>query len=36
MVDEVHILIWNRTMKPLVIALSGAGRDWGGEIVRVI
>jgi hypothetical protein len=26
MVDGLHIHIWNKTMKPLKIALSGAGR----------
>jgi hypothetical protein len=26
MVDGLHILIWNRTKKPLAIALSGVGR----------
>jgi hypothetical protein len=26
MVDGLHILIWNRTMKPLAITLSGVGR----------
>jgi hypothetical protein len=38
--DELHILIWNRTKKPLVIALSGAGgelrgRDDGGDLTNV-
>jgi hypothetical protein len=27
MVDGFHILLWNRTKKPLAIALSGAGGD---------
>jgi hypothetical protein len=31
MVDGLHIPTWNRTKKPLAIALSGAGRGWGGE-----
>jgi hypothetical protein len=26
MVDGLHIPIWNRTKKPLAIALSGAGK----------
>jgi hypothetical protein len=26
MVDELHVLIWNRTKKSLAIALSGTGR----------
>jgi hypothetical protein len=26
MVDGLHIPIWNRTKKPLAIALNGAGR----------
>jgi hypothetical protein len=30
MVDRLHILIQNRTMKPLAIALSGAGRGLEG------
>jgi hypothetical protein len=34
MVDELHIQ--NRTKKPLVIALSEAGRDQGGEMMGVI
>jgi hypothetical protein len=32
MVDGLHILVRNRTMKLLAIALSGRGRD-GGEKV---
>jgi hypothetical protein len=40
MVDRHHILIGNRTMKPLAIALSGAGerlmeRDSGGDLTNV-
>jgi hypothetical protein len=40
MVDGHHILIWNRTKKPLAIALSGAGkglrrRDNGGDVNNV-
>jgi hypothetical protein len=31
MVDGLHILIWNRTKKPLVIALSGMGRVLSGR-----
>jgi hypothetical protein len=31
MVDGLHILIWNRTKKPLAIALSGAGRGLRGR-----
>jgi hypothetical protein len=31
MVDGLHILIWNRTKKPLVIALIGAGRGVEGS-----
>jgi hypothetical protein len=30
MVDGLHIPTWTRTKKPLTIALSGAGRDFGG------
>jgi hypothetical protein len=30
MVDGLHIPIWNRTKKPLAIALSGVGRGLGG------
>jgi hypothetical protein len=33
MVDELHILIQNRIMKSLAIALSGVRRGLGGEIV---
>jgi hypothetical protein len=29
MVDGLQILIWNRTKKPLAIALSGVERGWG-------
>jgi hypothetical protein len=29
--DGLHILIWNRTMKPLAIALSGTGGCQGGD-----
>jgi hypothetical protein len=31
MVDGLHILTHNRTIKPLVIALSGAGRRLMGR-----
>jgi hypothetical protein len=31
MVDGLHIPIWNRTKKPLAIALSGAGRVLRGR-----
>jgi hypothetical protein len=31
MVDGLRIHIWNRTMKPLAIALSGVGRELGEE-----
>jgi hypothetical protein len=31
MVDGIQILIWNRTMKPLAIVLSGVGRGWKGR-----
>jgi hypothetical protein len=36
MVDGLHILVPNRTMKPLAIALNGAGGGQGGEMVGVI
>jgi hypothetical protein len=29
MADGLHIPIWNRTMKPLAIALSMWGGSWG-------
>jgi hypothetical protein len=40
MVDGVHMLIQNRTMKPLAIASSGVerwlrGRDSGGNLTDV-
>jgi hypothetical protein len=40
MIDGLHILIRNRTKKPLAIALSGAGRglrgrDNGGDVTNV-
>jgi hypothetical protein len=40
MVDGLHIRIWNRTRKPLAIALSGVGkgqkgRDKGGNVNNV-
>jgi hypothetical protein len=40
MVDWLHILIWNRTKKPLTIALSGAGsglmgKEAGSELSNV-
>jgi hypothetical protein len=31
MVDELRIPIWNRTRKPLAIALSGLGRGLRGR-----
>jgi hypothetical protein len=31
MADGLHILIWNRTKKPLVIALMRAGRKLRGR-----
>jgi hypothetical protein len=36
MVDELHMPIWNRTKKPVAIALSGWGRGWGGETMRAM
>jgi hypothetical protein len=33
MVDGLHILIWNRTMRLLTVALSGMDRGTGGERV---
>jgi hypothetical protein len=36
MVDGIHILIRSRTMKPLAIALNGAGRDPWGEMLGVV
>jgi hypothetical protein len=38
MTDGLHIHIWNRTMKPLAIAIGGAGGVMGaaeGELVRL-
>jgi hypothetical protein len=40
MVDRLHILIWNRTKKFLVIALNGmeresTGRNSGGHVINV-
>jgi hypothetical protein len=40
MADGLHIPIWNRTMKPLAIALSGVGsglrgRDDEGSVTNV-
>jgi hypothetical protein len=35
MVAGLHIHIQNRMMKPLVIVLSGAGGDGGGELTNV-
>jgi hypothetical protein len=40
MVDRIHIPIWNKTKKPLAIALSGVrrglrGRDDGGNVNNV-
>jgi hypothetical protein len=31
MVDRLHILVQNTTMKPLLIVLSGAGRESRGR-----
>jgi hypothetical protein len=31
MVEGLHIPIWNRTKKPLAIALSGVGREMKGR-----
>jgi hypothetical protein len=31
MVDRLHIPIWSRPKKPLIIALSGMGRGLRGE-----
>jgi hypothetical protein len=36
MVDGLHIHVQNRTMKPFEIALSGAGRGPGKEMMEVI
>jgi hypothetical protein len=36
MVGGLHTLIWNRTKKPLVIALSGTRKWWGGETVGMM
>jgi hypothetical protein len=33
--DGCPLLIQNRTMKPLAIALSRVGRGWWGEMVGV-
>jgi hypothetical protein len=33
MVYGIHLLIQNRAMKPLAIALSGVEEDHGGEMV---
>jgi hypothetical protein len=37
MADGLRIPIWNRTKKPLAIALSGGGRgrDKGGDVTNV-
>jgi hypothetical protein len=35
-VDALHIPTQNRTMKPPAIALSGAGRESGGEMEGAI
>jgi hypothetical protein len=41
MVDGFHMIIWNRTMKPVAIALSGlrgawgVERDGGGDVINV-
>jgi hypothetical protein len=34
MVDGLHIHMQNTTMKPLAIALSGAGREFRGKMAR--
>jgi hypothetical protein len=36
MVDGLHIILQNRTMKLLAIALSGVGKGKGGEMVGAI
>jgi hypothetical protein len=36
MIDGLHILVQNRKMKPLAIALSGVGEGQGGEMVGTI
>jgi hypothetical protein len=33
MADGLHIPIWNRTKKPLAMALSGGRREWRGEMM---
>jgi hypothetical protein len=33
MVDAFHIFIWNKTKKPLAIALSGMGMGLRGEMM---
>jgi hypothetical protein len=40
MIDGLHILIWNRTNKPLRVVLSEVGkvlrgRDSGGDITNI-
>jgi hypothetical protein len=34
-VDGLHIHIQNRTMNLLAIALSGAGREFGGDLTDI-
>jgi hypothetical protein len=36
MADRLHIPTWNRTKKPLAIALSGVGGGWGGETMGTV
>jgi hypothetical protein len=36
MVDGLHMPIWNRTKKPLVIALSGVGGGWEWETMGMM
>jgi hypothetical protein len=36
MTDGLHRHIWTRMGKPLALALSEAGRGWGGKMVGAI
>jgi hypothetical protein len=36
MVDGLHISIWNRTKKPLAVALRGVGGQLRGETMGAI
>jgi hypothetical protein len=36
MFDGLHIPMWKRTKNPLAIALNGAGRGWGGELMGIM